>query len=85
MCRSSHVLIYLLTFIVIPKKLLSLPRGLSGKASAYNAGDAGDAGPIPGSVRSPGVGNGNLLQCSFLNKPMDRGAWWATFHGVTKS
>ena len=79
------MLIYLLTFIVIPKELLRLPRGLSGKASACNAEGAGDAGPIPGLVRSPGVGNGYLLQYSFLDKPMDKGAWWATFHGVTKS
>ena len=77
--------IYLLAFIVIPKELLRLLRGLSGKASAYSAADAGDTGPIPGSVRSPGVGNGNLLQYSFLDKPMDRGAWWAMFHGVTTS
>ena len=85
MHRSPHVPIYLLAFIVIPKELLRLLRGLSGKASAYSAADAGDTGPIPGSVRSPGVGNGNLLQYSFLDKPMDRGAWWAMFHGVTKS
>ena len=85
MRRSSHVLIYLLTFIVIPKELLRLPRGLSSKASAYDAGDAGDAGPIPGSVRSPGVGNGKPLQPSCLENPTDRGAWRATVHGVAKS
>ena len=50
-----------------------------------NAGDAGDSGSIPRSGRSPGVGNGNPLQYSFLGNPMDRGAWWATVHGVTKS
>ena len=38
-----------------------------------------------GSGRSPGEGNGNLLQYSCLETPMDRGAWWATVHGVTKS
>ena len=43
-----------------------------------NAGDAGDVGSIPGSRRSPGVGNGNPLQYSCLGNPMDRGAWWAT-------
>ena len=52
------------------------------KASACNAGDLGS---IPGSRRSPGEGNGNPLQCSCLGNPMDRGAWWATVHGVTKS
>ena len=39
----------------------------------------------PGLGRSPGEGNGNPLQYSFLENPMDRGAWWATVHGVAKS
>ena len=43
--------------------------------------NAGDAGSIPGLGRSPGEGNGNSL----LGNPMDRGAWWATVHGVTES
>ena len=47
-------------------------------------GSAGDAGLIPWSGRSPGVGNGNLLQHSCLGNPMDRGAWWALVHGVDK-
>ena len=47
--------------------------------------NAGDAGSIPRSGRSPGVGNGNPLQYSHLENPMDRGAWQATVHGVTKS
>ena len=47
--------------------------------------NAGDAGSIPGSGRSPGEGNGNPLQCSCLENPTDRGAWLATVHGVTKS
>ena len=50
-----------------------------------SAGDAGDVGSVPGSGRSPGGANGNLLQYSCLGNPMDRGAWWATVHGVTKS
>ena len=49
-----------------------------------NAGDARDKGSISGLGRSPGVGNGNPLQYSSLENPMDRGAWWATVHGVTK-
>ena len=53
-----------------------------GKKSACNAGDQG---LIPGSGRSPGEGNGNPLQCSWLENLMDGGAWWATVHGVTKS
>ena len=44
----------------------------------------GDAGSIPGSGRAPGEENGNLLQYSCLGKPMDRGAWQATVHGVAK-
>ena len=50
-----------------------------------NAGDVRDAGSIPGSGRSPGGGHGNPLQYSYLENPMDRGAWWVTVHRVTKS
>ena len=46
--------------------------------------NAGDGGLIPGSGRSPGEGNGNPLQYSCLENSMDRGAWWATVHKVTK-
>ena len=46
--------------------------------------NAGDAGSIPQSGRFPGEGNGNPLQYSCLENPMDRGAWQATVHGVTK-
>ena len=66
-------------------RLEGLPRWLSGKESAYNAGAAGDLGWIPRSGRSPGGGHGNPLPFSCLENPMDRGAWWATVHGVTKS
>ena len=58
------------------------PDGSEVKASACNAGDLG---LIPGSGRSPGEGNGNPLQYSCLENPMDRGAWWPTVHRVTKS
>ena len=58
------------------------PGGSEVKVSACNVGDLGW---IPGSRRSPGEGNGNPLQYSCLEKPMDGGAWWATVHGVTKS
>ena len=54
---------------------------LSSKESACNVGDPGS---IPGSGRSLGEGNGNPLQYSCLGNPMDRGAWWATVHGVSK-
>ena len=50
-----------------------------------NAGDAEDMGLVPGSGRFPGGGHGNPLQYSCLENPMDRGAWQATVHGVTKS
>ena len=50
-----------------------------------NTADLRDTGSIPGSGRSPGGGHGNPLQDSCLGNPMDRGAWWATVHGVTKS
>ena len=60
------------------------PQWLSGKESAYNAGDAGDVGSIPGSGRCPGGGNGNPLQYSCLGNPMDRFPWWATVHEVAK-
>ena len=50
-----------------------------------NAGDIRDTGSIPGLGRSPRGGNGNPLQYSCLENSMDRGAWWATAHGVTKS
>ena len=50
--------------------------------SAYNVGDLGS---ITGLGRPPGKGNGNPLQYSCLENPMDRGAWWAAVHTVTKS
>ena len=50
-----------------------------------SGGDARDMGLIPRSGRSPGVGNGYPLQYSCLENSMDRAAWWATVHGVTKS
>ena len=64
--------------LIIP----GFPGGSEVKASASNAGD-----PvlIPGSGRSPGEGNGNPLQYSCLENPMDGGAWWATVHRVAKS
>ena len=58
------------------------PGDSDGKESACNAGDLGS---IPGSGRSSGEGNGNLLQYSCLEKSMDKEAWWATVHGVSKS
>ena len=61
---------------------LGFPGGSEVKVSASNAGDLGS---IPGSGRSPGEGNGNPLQYSCLENPMDRKAWQAKVHGVAKS
>ena len=58
---------------------------ISFRASLVAAHNVGDLGSVPGLGRSPGGGRGNLLQYSFLENPVDRGAWWATVHGVTKS
>ena len=55
------------------------------KSPSANAGNIRDFGSIPGSVRSPGGGNGIPLQCSCLENPMDRGTWRATVQGVAKS
>ena len=55
------------------------------KNSPANPGDTRDAGSIPRLGKSPGGGNGNLLQYSCQENPMDRGAWRATVHGVTES
>ena len=55
--------------------------GSDGKVSAYNMGHLGS---IPGLGRSPGEGYGNPLPYSRLENPMDRGAWWATVHGVAR-
>ena len=54
------------------------------KESACNAGTAGDSGLVPGLGRSPGEGNGNSLQHSCLENPMDRGAWHTTVHRVAE-
>ena len=62
-----------------------VPGGSDGKDSAYSAGDKRYAVLIPGSGRSPGEEIDNSLQYSCLENSMDRGAWWATGHGVTKS
>ena len=60
---------------------LGFPDGSDGKESACNAGEPG---LVPGWGRSPGVGNGNLLQYSCLENPMDRGSWCSTVWGMTE-
>ena len=61
--------------------LVGLPGGRSGKEPA----NVGIVSSIPGFRRSPGEGNGNPIQHSCLEYPVDRGAWWATIHRVAKS
>ena len=84
---AVNLCITLKNFIIIIVVLhhTGFPSGSAGKESTCNAGDSRHMGSIPGSGRSPGVGNGNPFQYSFLGKPMDRRAWgckvghdWAT-------
>ena len=70
------------SFFFWPQVTLDFPGGSQGKASAYNMGDPRS---VPGLRRFPGEGNGNPLQYSCLENHTDRGAWWATVHGVAES
>ena len=74
----SIIVFYIHTYI---HTYLCFPAGSDGKESAYNAGDLGS---IPGLGRSPGEENGNPLQYSCLENPMDRGAWQVIVHGVAR-
>ena len=83
---------YLWSPMPMPKKEIIIsfnsksgfPGGSAVKNPPANAGDTRDVVSIPGSGRSPGEGNGNPLQYSCLENPLDTGAWWVTVHGVTK-
>ena len=75
----SYALKYILYYSII------YHNGSAGEESACSAGDIGNVGSIPGLGRFPRVGNGNPFQYSCLENPMDRGAWWARVHEVTKS
>jgi len=77
--QNPLVIIILYGHCIVIKGFLG---GSDGKESAYNMGYTGS---IPGSGRSPGEGNGNLLQYSCLVNPMDRGAWWGYIHRVSKT
>ena len=82
---SNRMRTYILE--ILPKFLFCLmwhvyPWGFSGKESACNAGYVGS---VPGWGRCPGGGHSNPLQYSYLENPMNRGAWWATVHSVAKS
>ena len=68
------------------RSIVSQKWGLPGGSEVKNQpANSGDADLIPGLGKSPGEGNGNSLQYSCLENPVDRGAWWATVHRVTKS
>ena len=73
----TRVLGWAVSYMVIlgPSQDHFLPGGLSGKESSCNAGGTGDMGSIPESGRSPGGAHGNPFQYSYLENPMDRGAW----------
>ena len=64
---------------------ISLEGALVVKNPSVREGDIRDVGSVPGLGRSPGEGNGDPLQYSCLENPMDRGAWWAMVHRVAKS
>ena len=90
MLISSLSAVLIFTSLLSPHLHVGLPRWLSGlkkkkKDPPVNAGNARDLASILGSGRSPGGENGNALQCSCLENSVDRGAWWITVHGVTKS
>ena len=68
--------------MILPMPLKGFPGGSDGKESACNSGDQDS---IPGSGNFHAEGNGYPLQYSCLENSMDRGAWWATVHGVAKS
>ena len=80
-CNLLRLYLFLFSLCIVPLHP-SIGGSDSKKKSACNAGDMGS---IPGWERSPGEGNDNPLQCSFLENSMDREAWWATAHGVAMS
>ena len=92
-CRLSKLVLDRLNEIVLLPSLFHQPLahnihysgGSVVKNLPVNSGDSGFKGLIPGSGRSLGGENGNPLQYSCLGNPKDRGAWWATVHGVAQS
>ena len=85
---TMDVWVYCWTLSCIPLILLSVLRPVlgfpGGSVIKHLLASAGDSASTPGSERSPGGENGNPLQNSWLENPMDRGGWWATVHWVTK-
>ena len=72
-------------YLMMSSRYLCLLSEVIKKNLPVHAGDVRDVGLIPGLGRSPGEWNGNPLQYPCLENPMDRGAWWATVHGITES
>ena len=83
-CRPSCVGFLVFWLKIKHSKYEGFPGGSVTKNPPASVGDARDSGLISGSERSPGVGNDNPLQNSCLKHSMEREAWWATVHGVTK-
>ena len=71
--------------LYLNKAVTGFPGSTVVKILPANAGDTGDVGSIPAVGRTPGGGNGSPLQYSGLENPKNRGAWWATVHGMAKS
>ena len=83
---TNNIFNYVSIYYILIYACVFLDMGLPGGSAVGNLpANSGDAGSIPGSGRSPGEGNGKLLQYSCLGNPMDRGAWQATVHGLTNS
>ena len=80
--NNTGFMVALLHIYILVKTKQGFPSGLVVKNLPANSGHMDS---IPGSERSPGEGNGNPLQYSWLGNPMDRGAWQATVHEVSKS
>ena len=86
--RESWIYIPTLLFtscMILDFPILGFPGGTSSKEPVCYGGEERDAGSITRSGRSPGGSHGNPIQYSCLENPTDKGAWWATVHGVTKS
>ena len=83
---TNNIFNYVSIYYILIYACVFLYMGFPGGSAVGNLpANSGDAGSIPGSGRSPGEGNGKLLQYSCLGNPMDRGAWQATVHGLTNS
>ena len=86
MMKECHFLKKNREFATVLDVIILLNKGFLGGSVVKNLpANAGHSSLIPGLGKSPGEGNGNPLQYSFLGNPMDRGTWWATVHRVTKS